>query len=744
MTIIVDTGSSQQKERGKEKDRTKQILATFSFRPHQQESSKLEMISSPRLTQSTDDTPPIVPEKGIVEGKLPDEKIARWAQDVAIGAGGGDSDEEKRVTTVSMFIKGMNESRVKLGDGPTDSLIDLEKSVAEEREKNLKRTVRGADIMTTKPVPHLSRKRSKATRVSECLSGIKSRVGHTIHHHHHHLHHSPPSTEGNLTISHPMPQGITTPGTTKSEIPRPGPASPPPKRKMVNKSTSSESSTDTPPLPAQNLTTTASGAISNQPLRPSGRTGSIRAFLKYFEDGKQKIVAPRRTKSTPTATVTAPTTSLSSSKRPTTSPAPNSSSRSPKTPMSPQGRQRGHTVDGSGYISDSGKPRSGISPTPKSTPGTPGSKPARTGTGNSSITNSPIPEGSSRKIIQILPPIDVSPPPVSFYLLYVYHINSPYLSLQKPLPRLPYKFSTFPAPTPPRSPLIKAPIGPPNPNVLLQQLQSQALASSSKPQLAPGKSQKIVPFNELNRRLAREHHLGVNKQRKNSTSGPSATSERAGSSSALGGAVGGGIASWGSIRQYGHRRGRSVDSRTTPSVSSRSLSPSRPITAVTTAEVAINGLSFAMKGKLIGVGKNKYQQEPPLPRSTVPSKMRRDRTVNGGGRGVRRVASDDTIRQSRWMSSGRGLGIQTSTEEIKRPSTANAGLPLGLGIEMAPAGAGLETGSRSGGADVNTDTDGIETSSAASGRPIAMLDVEGGKTVAIGLIPENEKERGWR
>lgn len=133
-----------------------------------------------------------------------------------------------------------------------------------------------------------------------------------------------------------------------------------------------------------------------------------------------------------------------------------------------------------------------------------------------------------------------------------------------------------------------------------------------------------------------------------------------------------------------------------------SFGVSRPTTAVVkNAEVAING--FGMKSKLISVGKTG-------PQAPVPRASARERAMLG--KGVRRVASDDTIR------SGAGSWRLTDHRrvELNQPQTAagvgvevGVGVGLGLGINLLPELPKIEP-----------------------------LEIRGGRTIAIGVIPEVE------
>lgn len=147
-----------------------------------------------------------------------------------------------------------------------------------------------------------------------------------------------------------------------------------------------------------------------------------------------------------------------------------------------------------------------------------------------------------------------------------------------------------------------------------------------------------------------------------------------------------------------HRRGRSADSGYSYHDSLSiplSFGVSRPTTAVVeNAEVAING--FGMKSKLISVGK-------PGPQAAESSKPRK---TLAPGKVVRRVASDDTIR------SGAGswrLG-EHRRPEIRwlQKTAARKDNGVGLGIDIPEESPRLNT-----------------------------LQVKGGKTIAIGVIPED-------
>jgi len=145
-----------------------------------------------------------------------------------------------------------------------------------------------------------------------------------------------------------------------------------------------------------------------------------------------------------------------------------------------------------------------------------------------------------------------------------------------------------------------------------------------------------------------------------------------------------------------HRRGRSADSGYTTSGSvPLSFVGLRPTTAVVkNAEVAING--FGMRSKLISVGKTG-------PQVLAPNTSARERTMPG--RSVRRVASDDTIR------SGTGSWRLTDHRrvELTRPQTAaGKGVEVGLGIDMSE-----------------------------ELPKVGPLEVQGGRAIAIGVIPED-------
>ena len=179
-------------------------------------------------------------------------------------------------------------------------------------------------------------------------------------------------------------------------------------------------------------------------------------------------------------------------------------------------------------------------------------------------------------------------------------------SAQKPLPKLPYKFSTFPAPNPPRSPLLKAPI--------IQSLKINTELANTAP-VVPHYPGKIVPFKELNRRLDGDPRPGLlTKPRKNSASG----------------------------RGQGpnpHKRTRSGTTVRPPS-----NAPSTPSRAkVSTAEVAING--FGMKSRLISVkrGGNGIGVTTGKRTSGVFKKTSKRRGVSRKPKVVRMSRSDENI-----------------------------------------------------------------------------------------------------
>ncbi|KAF8449996.1 hypothetical protein BGX38DRAFT_522816 [Terfezia claveryi] len=590
MIIVVDTGPLDCSTReggissdgkGKEKAKAKQIQDPLPFgQPPHPRTTVRE--SSPKQSQSRDMLEGNTKKQILPEGKLPDEIIEQWAKEQPKSPG----TEEKRITTVSMFIQqGMNDSKVTLGQVNLGEDMEKMENLQDKPPVECQKT-----FVQDNPRPpvQLSRKKSTVAKVANCFHGIKSRYG------------SSTSKETNVARNSGtmgMVNEITT-APRKERQPKP----PPPSIGIT--------------VPSVVPTATASGAISNQPVKPATRTASLRAFFRYFDEGKP-VAVPRRAKSTPSTSAKGEERQRSPGEgitRPTTAP--------PSTIRNPGPRQRTNTVDNSGYASDGPPVVSGAL--------------RRRATGEH--LNAPA-TLRSRKPAMPKPPI-----------------------VDKPLPKLPYTLSTFPAPTPPRSPLIKAVVNPPQ-----LQPQTQTIAQTTTTPSPP--THKIIPWDELNRRLAMETQSRMGAQLRKSS-------------------ISAGIS---------HRRGRSADSGFTMSGSvPLSFGVSRPTTAVVqNVEVAING--FGMRSKLISVGKTGPQ---------VPEQSTSARQKAMLGRGVRRVASDDTIR------SGTGSWRLTNQcgAELKRPQTAaEKRVGVGLGIDM------LEE----------------------LPKKIEPLGVQGGRLIAIGVIPED-------
>lgn len=555
MIIVVDTGSHDCRAReedfssdgkGKERAKAKQIQDPLPFGqpPHPPATVRKSSLkqSRPRRDLLKANTK----KQMLPEGKLPDEIIEQWAKEPPKSPG----TEEKRITTVSMFIQ---QGQVTLGGDAEKMEILHDKPPTECQKTSVQDNPR--------PPVQLSRKKSTVAKVANCFHGIKSRYGSST---------SKETNVARISGTMGMVNEITT-APRKERQPKP----PSPSIGIT--------------APSVVLTATAPGAISNQPVKPATRTASLKAFFRYFDEGRP-VAVPRRAKSTPATSVKGEESQRSSGEgitRPTTAP--------PSIIRSPGPRQRTNTVENSGYASDGPPVVSGAL--------------RRRATGEH--LNAPA-TLRSRKPATPKPPI-----------------------VDKPLPKLPYTLFTFPAPTPPRSPLIKAVINPP-------QLQSQTQTTAEATSTPSPPTHKIIPWDELNRRLAMETQTSMGAQLRKSC-------------------ISAGIS---------HRRGRSADSGYTMSGSvPLSFGVSRPTTAVVqNVEVAING--FGMRSKLISVGKTGSQ---------VPEQSTSVRDKAMLGRSVRRVASDDTIRS--------GTGSWRLTDqcraELRRPQTAaEKGVGVGLGIDM--------------------------------------------------------------
>ncbi|KAF8419281.1 hypothetical protein EV426DRAFT_720036 [Tirmania nivea] len=563
MTIVVDTGSLNcepreenfsRDERGKEKGKAKQIQAALPFGQFSNSPATISK-SSPKQPQTRDKIKVSTIKAMQPDGKLPDEIIEQWAREPQKGPG----TEEKRITTVSMFIQqGMNGSKIALGKVNLDGDVEKMEILQEKRPTQCQKTV-----VRNKPMPpvQLSRKKSTVARVADCLHGIKSRYGSFI------------SRQTNTVQTSETGMVNETTTTPRRE-----------RQRKVPPSTGILAPSEA----------TLSGALLNQPAKPATRTASLKALFRYFDEGKP-VAAPRRAKSTPATSaamgkVKGGKASLSEGiPRPTTAPSNNI--------RSPRPRQRTNTAGKPGYTSEG--------------------PPAVSGALRQRATREHLNAPATSRSPKL-----ATPKP---------------LIVDKPLPKLPYTFSTFPAPTPPRSPLMNAVVKPPQP-----QLQTQSTAQTIP--IPPPPTHQIIPWDELNRRLAKETQL------------PSMGAQLRKSS------ISAGIL---------HRRGRSADSGYTMSGSvPLSFGISRPTTAVVeNVEVAING--FGMKSKLISVGKT----GPQVPASSTSA---RERAMLG--RSVRRVASDDTIR------SGAGSWRLTDHRrvELQRPQpAAEKGVGVGLGIGVS-------------------------------------------------------------
>lgn len=361
MTIVVDTGSSfnsrpgeeniANDERRNEKERTKQIQAALPFgQPPDPLTAITE--SSPKQSQYQD---LIIGGSKITQqkGKLPDAVIEQWSKDRSKSPAA----EDKRITTVSMFIQhGMNGSRVTLGQMNVDGKMG-KMGIFEERQIVQREETETAD----KTPMHLKRKKSTVARVADCFHGIKSRYGNSI------------PRDGGVSNSRPA---ITTEIAANSQKEKQAREPPPRMRGGTTQ-------------PQIIYTATASGAISNQPIKPAKRTASLKAFFRYFEEDKP-VQVPRRTKSTPaTPAGSNAKQSLSSSneiaQRPTTAPQVTTISKSPAL------RQRGNTGDNSGYTSDGASVATGLQHR-----------------GTRERIEAPVPAASPIPIISMPPIIDVS------------------------------------------------------------------------------------------------------------------------------------------------------------------------------------------------------------------------------------------------------------------------------------------------------------------------------------------------
>ncbi|KAF8462953.1 hypothetical protein BDZ91DRAFT_321346 [Kalaharituber pfeilii] len=367
MTIIVDTGSVSAfnkeravKEKGKEKDRGKQTLATLSLRPSQD--ATVEQIPSPRLIGTTAINK-IASTSNFQSEKLPAEKIADWALNVPLS----EDVEGKRVTTVSMFIhKGMNENRLTIAQPGLESIKNKESQTETRDEFVQGQAMASAGERASNTVPP-ERKKSKATRMADCLNGIKSRYG---------------STSTKETTLAPSPAAGITVAQITATAPKPAKSKRPASRPETKSSPPTTTNTNTAQKPAKfkapvpspetkrsspmrTYTTTASGAISNQPLKGETkkprRTKSLRAFFRYFEEERPRSASRMRSQSTPASKSSnfSPVTPASPIRRPTTSPtvgtrSPAAIKRGGKTqnssrPASPRnpasGKQRTGTTD---------------------------------------------------------------------------------------------------------------------------------------------------------------------------------------------------------------------------------------------------------------------------------------------------------------------------------------------------------------------------------------------------------------
>lgn len=338
MTVVLDTGSldsqppdeaRETKLKEREKVKVKQIQAALSYGQPPDPPAAINK-PLPKLSKSRDDLKVEAlkskpQQKPKPEGKLPDEIIEQWIKETPISPGPRKTStspgaEEKRITTVSMFMQqGLNGSKVTLGQMNHDR--DGRKIGIGEN-----RTVVRAQTTMEKPPKPLQRKKSTVARVAERFQGIKSRYG------------SQHAKEVNSTTTTGL--GIITETTVASQTQSVQEAT------MALRNLGAESTAATM-APAE-LTTTASGAISNKPIKPARRTASFKAFFRYFDDGKP-ISIPRRTKSTPISPAIykekdPQQVAKDFPPRPTTAP--------PATAKSSGFRQRGNPVDSSTYISN--------------------------------------------------------------------------------------------------------------------------------------------------------------------------------------------------------------------------------------------------------------------------------------------------------------------------------------------------------------------------------------------------------
>ena len=231
---------------------------------------------------------------------------------------------------------------------------------------------------------------------------------------------------------------------------------------------------------------------------------------------------------------------------------------------------------------------------------------------------------------------------------------------QKPLPKLPFKYSAFPTSISPRKPSLDLP-------QTLTQLQPQLQPQPETPP-APRTNNKIISISELDRRFTDE----------NQPTGIGAKLRKA--------SISAGIL---------HRRGLSMDSWYGIGASSTWNSNATGTTSavVSSAEVAING--YGMKSKLVSVGKT-------IPRSPeVPSPHEGNAAR---GRTLRRAASDDTI------ISGSGSWRKTENRKAEIPQLKMA---AGKFHEVWP---------------------GVVSKDQTHKFP--KLEVPGGRTIAIGIIPQ--------
>ena len=155
-------------------------------------------------------------------------------------------------------------------------------------------------------------------------------------------------------------------------------------------------------------------------------------------------------------------------------------------------------------------------------------------------------------------------------------------------------------------------------------------------------SNKIIPFSELNRRLAKDTKF------KKETKTPS-----------RGGNV--------------HRRNRSTTSQTS-AASDPTTASSRPSTAITAAELAAISNS-GLKSKIFSAGGN---TDKPTRAGSNSKRV---------GRGIRKIASDDNISVTSAEARRSRVVEESKRFEFKRPKTANE-RRVGLGIDMLEINSG--------------------------------------------------------